>query len=200
MMRDVLYVLIGYICGSILFERVAERFFGKEDITENAPDHNPGAANAFRYGGFSHGVMTLAGDVLKGFVPVFLYIRGGGGAVLGLVMAAPVIGHVFPVLFGFRGGKGIAVTFGCLLGLLPDYLAVVILAAMFIFFSVVVRISPNYYRTLVTYLCTEIAVLVFSESPQVQIGFSLIFAVVSVRLLASREKKTPFEVNLLWMR
>ncbi|MGN1048599.1 MAG: glycerol-3-phosphate acyltransferase [Eubacteriales bacterium] len=200
MMRDVLYVLIGYICGSILFEKVAARFFGKEDITENAPDHNPGAANAFRYGGFSHGVMTLAGDVLKGFVPVFLYIRGGGGAVLGLVMAAPVIGHVFPVLFGFRGGKGIAVTFGCLLGLLPDYLAVVILAAMFIFFSVVVRISPNYYRTLVTYLCTEIAVLVFSESPQVQIGFSLIFAVVSVRLLASREKKSPFEVNLLWMR
>ena len=70
------------------------------------------------------------------------------------VIAAPVIGHIFPIFFRFRGGKGIAVTFGCLLGLLPSWQPLAWLAAFFIFFSVVVRITPHYYRTLITYLCT----------------------------------------------
>ena len=119
---------------------------------------------------------------------------------LALVMAAPVIGHVFPVLFRFRGGKGIATTFGCLLGLLPNYIPVGLLALLFIFFSLILRITPHYYRTLATYLGAELLLFVFSGEPAVWIGFSLILAAVTVRMLTSKEEKTPPEVKLLWMR
>ena len=150
--------------------------------------------------GFLCGVLTLICDLLKGFLPVFLYTRGTATVMLALVMAAPVIGHVFPVLFRFRGGKGIATTFGCLLGLLPNYIPVGLLALLFIFFSLILRITPHYYRTLATYLGAELLLFVFSGEPAVWIGFSLILAAVTVRMLTSKEEKTPPEVKLLWMR
>ena len=199
-MRDIIYILSGYLAGSILFARVFGQLLKYTDITENTNDGNPGTANAFHNGGFLCGVLTLICDLLKGFLPVFLYTRGTATVMLALVMAAPVIGHVFPVLFRFRGGKGIATTFGCLLGLLPNYIPVGLLALLFIFFSLILRITPHYYRTLATYLGAELLLFVFSGEPAVWIGFSLILAAVTVRMLTSKEEKTPPEVKLLWMR
>lgn len=105
----------------------------------------PGAANAFTYGGFFCGIITLFGDILKGFLPVYCYLLNAGGMSfnLTLVLAAPVIGHILPVFYHFKGGKGIAVTFGCLLGLFPDIRPALILAAAFIFFSLIIRIIPT---------------------------------------------------------
>ena len=199
-MRDIIYILTGYLAGSILFARVFGQLLKNTDITENTNDGNPGTANAFQNGGFLCGALTLVCDLLKGFLPVFLYTRGTATVMLALVMAAPVIGHVFPVLFRFRGGKGIATTFGCLLGLLPNYIPAMLLALLFIFFSLILRITPHYYRTLATYLGAELLLFVFSGEPAVWIGFSLILAAVTVRMLTSKEEKTPPEVKLLWMR
>ena len=119
MFRDLCFILLGYLAGSVLFARIWGRVVAKKDITRDAPDQNPGTANAFINGGIVCGLLTLVCDLLKGFVPVFLYLRTGSGPALGFVMATPVLGHVFPVFSHFRGGKGIATTFGCLLALLP---------------------------------------------------------------------------------
>lgn len=67
------YALFGYICGSILFARVAAALFHQDREYEKSEDGNPGTVNAFRYGGFWCGLITLCGDLLKGFIPVFLF-------------------------------------------------------------------------------------------------------------------------------
>ena len=199
-MRDIIYILTGYLAGSVLFARVFGWLLKKTDVTENTSDGNPGTANAFRNGGFLCGALTLVCDLLKGFLPVFLYARGSTSSLLALVIAAPVIGHVFPALYHFHGGKGIATTFGCLLGLLPNYFPAALLALLFIFFSLILRITPHYYRTLATYLGTELLLFVFARDPRIWIGFSLIFVAVAARMLTSKEEKTSPEVKLLWMR
>lgn len=198
-MRDILFILAGYLGGSILFARVFGALLKRKDITEGTRDGNPGTANAFAKGGFLCGALTLTFDLLKGFLPVFLYLRREPSALLALVIAAPVLGHIFPVFFRFRGGKGIATTFGCLLGLLPMYKPACALAFFFIFFSLVLRISPHFYRTLVTYLCTEVALFFLADSFSIWIGFTVISLTVTVRLLTSREEKAALEVKPLWM-
>ena len=116
--ETIFYIGAGYLSGSILFAPVAARLFGKDEMIENSEDKNPGAFNAFHYGGFLCGLVALIGDILKGFIPVFLYFQDNFGMIwlpAALVLAAPVLGHAFPVFAHFQGGKGIAVSFGCLL-------------------------------------------------------------------------------------
>lgn len=208
-MREiVMYMILGYLSGSVLFARVFARVFRKEGMLENSRDRNPGTANAFMYGGFWCGALTLAGDLLKGFLPVFLFLQSGApehahALLSGLVIAAPVIGHGFPVFFGFQGGKGIAVSFGCLLGMIPLWKPLAFLALFFIFFSVVFRITPHYYRTLAAYLCTLAVILGMGGGDAVRAvkaGFFVITLTVCVRLLVSKEAKEKMGVKLLWMR
>ena len=198
MFRDLCFILLGYLAGGVLFARIWGRVVAKKDITRDAPDQNPGTANAFINGGFLCGLLTLVCDLLKGFVPVFLYLRTGSGPALGFVMAAPVLGHVFPVFSHFRGGKGVATTFGCLLALLPNGLPLTYMVLFFLFFSLVLRISPNYYRTIAAYVCTEVALLLFAHNTAIITGFSLICLGIGFRMFTSREEKTSVEVKLLW--
>lgn len=196
-------VLAGYLSGSVLYARIFAKIFKKENMFENSRDQNPGTANAFMYGGFWCGVLTLVFDLLKGFLPVFLFARHGfttSSLASALVLAAPVIGHIFPLFYHFRGGKGIATTFGCLLGLLPQWRPLAIFAAFFIFFSVVLRVSPHLYRTIFTYICTSLCMMHFINEKAVWLGFLLITATVLVRLFLSREERKQLEVKLLWMR
>ena len=195
--RDIFYILFAYLFGSVLFAPLASQLLGKGDITENTPDHNPGTTNAFENGGFWCGLLTLLGDLLKGALPVYLYLHGETTHALALVLAAPVLGHIFSVFHHFHGGKGIATTFGCLLGLIPNLRPVLLLAFFFLLYSLVFRILPHYHRTLVTYLSTELAMR-FWASPVLFWGFTLIVAAVCYRLFTSREEKVPFEVELLW--
>ena len=197
MVEDLFSIVLAYLCGSLLFARLACIWLKKPDVTAAVGDHNPGTTNAFQQGGFWCGVITLCGDLLKGFLPVYLYVHGEHTAALGLVIAAPVIGHIFPVFFGFHGGKGIATTFGCLLAL-PDFLPVGALALFFIFFSVGLQISPHYYRTIFTYLCTEATILLCGHNASYSVAFTMICAAVLFRLLHSKEEKKHLEVRLLW--
>ena len=203
-MRGILYILLGYLLGSILFAKIFGRLLGCGDVAENSADQNPGTFNAFQNGGFLCGTLTLCGDILKGFLPVWMYLHAANtssdGMVFALVLAAPVIGHIFPLFHAFRGGNGIATTFGCLLGLLPNYVPLVMLACCFIVFSCIIRVSPHYYRTLLTYFSAEILTLIFSRNFSIVIGFTLIALMVGVRLWKSDEEKQAFQVGVLWRR
>lgn len=197
-----LFSILGYLSGSVLYANVFGTIFQKKALYQNSPDHNPGTANAYIYGGFWCGTLTLLGDLLKGLLPVYLYlqlvpIQNKWG--LSLVLAAPVIGHIFPLWNGFQGGKGIAATFGCLLGLFPYGQPFLLFAAVFIFLSVVLQISPHYYRTIAAYLLTALVMTAAGVSPAVWAGFLMITISVCFRLCLSKEKKDRFEVKLLWM-
>ena len=196
----IVFALAGYLSGSVLYAQLFVRLFTGQDLVKISNDHNPGTANAFQYGGFWCGVLTLVCDLLKGIVPVHLFVAGPprDPAALALVMAAPVIGHAFSAFHHFRGGKGLAVTFGCLLGLLPLWQPFATLAAFFLLFSVVFRITPNYYRTLATYICSLASMPFVVKRSEIGVGFWLISFAVLWRMLTSKEKKEQPEVKPLW--
>lgn len=198
MLRTFLFFAFGYFSGSILFARVYGTLFNK-DITENSKDKNPGAANAFMQGGMLCGILTLIGDILKGFLPVFLYLKASGGAVgfgIALVLASPVLGHNYSVFYRFEGGKGIATSFGCLLGLFPRLLPALILAFCYITLSVVVRISPHYYRTLAAYSSAAAIGLFLVPEAGIRTGMAVITALIIIKHLTSAEEKTKFSISL----
>lgn len=200
MNRYVYFVIAGYLSGSVLYARLMCRLFGKETALLQSKDANPGTSNAFAYGGFACGVLTLAGDLLKGILPVWLYIRSGlpiTPVPLALVLAAPVMGHAFPCFYGFRGGKGIAVSFGCLLGLVPLWTPALLFAGCFIFFSVIVRITPHFQRTAITYFVTTLLEALTHQPDGVVLGYALIALTVGLRLHLSKEPREPMQVLLV---
>ena len=203
--RTLMYIIAGYLSGSVLYARVFAKLLHKGDFIEASSDRNPGTANAFKHGGPLCGALTLICDLLKGFLPVFLYVTLApqemvDGAGLALVMLAPVLGHVLPVYDHFRGGKGIAASFGSLLGLLPDWRPVGLLVVLFLFFSLVLKITPHYQRTLVTYACGQIGMFFVTERIAVAVGFLMISLTIVLKMLSSKEEREPMGVQILWMR
>ena len=128
-------ILIAYLVGSIPFGLVLSRGSGIDIRTQGSG--NIGATNVARLLGKKLGALTLLCDIAKGFLPVCLAapILGQGPA-LGLVGAATVLGHMFPIYLRFRGGKGVATAFGLFLYLTPWAVAVALLV-----FLAVVRLS-----------------------------------------------------------
>ncbi|ERJ18070.1 Glycerol-3-phosphate acyltransferase protein [Salinisphaera shabanensis E1L3A] len=111
--------LIGSLSGSLLLARA----FGRADPRQSGSG-NAGATNALRTGGRGYGAAVLVFDLLKGIiaalaVPAICELGFGMALACG---AAAVIGHVYPVFFGFRGGKGAATLIGVLVALLPGAL------------------------------------------------------------------------------
>ena len=116
-MIDYLFVLAAYLMGSVSSAIVVSRALGLQD-PRKVGSGNPGATNVLRYNGKKAAIITLVGDILKGAIPV-LAARAYGvePMILGWVMLAAFLGHVFPVFHGFRGGKGVATAFGALTAL-----------------------------------------------------------------------------------
>ena len=110
-------ILFAYLLGSISTAIIVCRLAGLPDPRTQGSG-NPGATNVLRIGKKKHAVMTLVGDFLKGLVPVLLaQATGATPLTLALVAMAAFLGHLYPVFFHFKGGKGVATAFGVLLGL-----------------------------------------------------------------------------------
>ncbi|MAT65438.1 MAG: acyl-phosphate glycerol 3-phosphate acyltransferase [Gammaproteobacteria bacterium] len=110
-------ILLAYLLGSLSTAVIVGRLLRTADPRTQGSG-NPGATNMLRVGGKKAGVLTLIGDMLKGLVAV-LIARAftDEPAVLAGVVLAAFLGHLYPVFFGFRGGKGVATALGVLLGL-----------------------------------------------------------------------------------
>lgn len=179
-MEILLFTLLGYLSGSILFAYWIPRLCCHVDIRELSPDHNPGTANAFTYGGFYAGTAALILELGKGFLPVFMAGRIVPVNTLGFVpiMVAPVLGHAFPLMNHKKGGKAIATSFGVLLGLYPLAAPVLFLAASYLVFSLVVVISPHLFRSIITFGVSSLLNFLFIPVVTVSIAFLLIAAIV----------------------
>jgi acyl phosphate:glycerol-3-phosphate acyltransferase len=112
-----LLIPAAYLLGSVSCAIITCRVMGLPD-PRGQGSGNPGATNVMRIGGKKAAVITLLGDLLKGFLPVFLANSLGLSSLLqGLVGLAAFLGHLYPIFFGLKGGKGVATSLGVLLGL-----------------------------------------------------------------------------------
>lgn len=114
-----LLVLLAYLLGSLSFAILLSNLSGGPDPRANGSG-NPGATNMLRVAGKKLAILTLLGDLLKGLLPIVIASLVGFDiqqqAWIGL---SAVIGHLYPLYFRFKGGKGVATAAGMLLGLYP---------------------------------------------------------------------------------
>jgi len=107
-------VVIGYLSGSVMYAHLLGRLVRIDLLAVG--DGNPGAVNLWRNAGYRYGLAAVVLDFLKGYVPIALFLQAGlirpDDPAVAAVAAAPVAGHLFSPFLQFRGGKGIAVTFG----------------------------------------------------------------------------------------
>ena len=114
-------VLAAYLIGSLSFAVIVSRLMGLND-PRSYGSKNPGATNVLRSGNKAAAVATLLLDALKGWLPVMLVKwlgadYGLGGGTVAAVGLAAFLGHLYPVFFGFKGGKGVATAAGVLIGI-----------------------------------------------------------------------------------
>ena len=112
-----------YLIGSVSFAVVVSRFMGLAD-PRSYGSNNPGATNVLRSGNKLAAVLTLLLDAAKGWLPVWAVVHEGAAYGLGegtvaMVALAAFVGHVWPVFFRFKGGKGVATAAGVLIGIEP---------------------------------------------------------------------------------
>ena len=117
----ILATVAAYLIGSLSFAVIVSKAFGLND-PRTYGSGNPGATNVLRSGSKKAAAVTLLLDALKGLVPVLLVKVFGpqfglGEGTLALVAIAAFLGHLFPVFFKFKGGKGVATALGVLLGI-----------------------------------------------------------------------------------
>jgi glycerol-3-phosphate acyltransferase PlsY len=114
-------IVLSYLLGSLSFAVIVSKSLGMAD-PRSYGSKNPGATNVLRSGNKGAALATLLLDALKGWVPVFLVHRFGadfgmGPGTAALAGLAAFLGHLYPVFFGFQGGKGVATAAGALVGI-----------------------------------------------------------------------------------
>jgi acyl phosphate:glycerol-3-phosphate acyltransferase len=109
----------GYLLGSIPFGIVVSKYLGATD-PRTAGSHNIGFTNVLRVSGKKAGFLTLAGDLGKGWLVGWLAMQVHDHAWWAwLIALSPIIGHLFSVFLGLRGGKGVATALGAIIGVAP---------------------------------------------------------------------------------
>ena len=129
-----LMIAVAYLFGSLSSAVVISRLFGLPD-PRTAGSKNPGATNVYRLGGRVPALLVLVMDILKGTIPVYgSYFLGIEPITLGLIAICACLGHIFPLYFGFQGGKAVATAFGAMLPIGLDLAGLLILSWVIVVF------------------------------------------------------------------
>jgi len=130
--------LFGYLLGSVPTGLILSKLFSKVD-PRKIGSKNIGATNIYRTAGKTLGILTLVGDLLKGAIPIWMAILwsphdAGGipGFWVALVGLSPILGHIFPIFLGFKGGKGVSTALGTYLLVSPVAVLIEILIFAFV--------------------------------------------------------------------
>jgi len=156
-MATAVFVVLAYLIGSLSFAVIVSWMFGLPD-PHSYGSGNPGATNVLRTGKRLAAALTLAGDAGKGWLAVFLarmfaFDYGVGMDGIALVALAAFLGHLYPVFFRFKGGKGVATALGILcainlwLGMatLASWVVVMLLFRMVSLASIIAALSAPFY-------------------------------------------------------
>ena len=118
--------VIAYLVGSLSTAVIVCSILGLPD-PRSAGSNNPGATNVLRIGGKKAAALTLFGDILKGVIPVIVAkALTDDSAIIALTGAAAFLGHLFPVFFGFQGGKGVATAAGVFIAISPQLTGILV--------------------------------------------------------------------------
>lgn len=175
MLTSTLVIVAGYLVGSVSTAIVVCWVLQLPDPRSQGSG-NPGATNVLRIGGKKAAIVTLLGDLVKGLLPVVAArLAALSPTVLALVALAAFLGHLFPVFFGFRGGKGVATAFGTLLGLLP----LAALAALVTWLAIALMFRISSLAALTACVLTPL----YLWGLGAPVAYVISFAVVAVLLL-----------------
>ncbi|PLY17103.1 MAG: acyl-phosphate glycerol 3-phosphate acyltransferase [Sedimenticola sp.] len=172
-MTDYLLIIAAYLMGSVSSAIIVCKLMGLPDPRTQG-SNNPGATNVLRIGGKKAAAITLLGDSLKGFIPVLIAnLMGVTPLILAAVALAAFLGHLYPLFFGFKGGKGVATALGVQFGLGWQIGAGV--GLIWLIMAKVVKISS--LSALVSMALAPLVVWLFWPAPEligVQVVISLI--------------------------
>lgn len=189
-----IFAIAAYLAGSLSSAIIVCKLFKLPDPrTEGSM--NPGTTNVLRIGGKLPALITLLGDVLKGFLPVLIaHLVGIDGFALGGIALCAFLGHLLPIFFRFQGGKGVATALGTFIALSPK-VAFVALA------SWIITVAITRYVSLGSIIAAAIApLLILTCSDKGYFLPTLIIAAVLIlrhkenieRLRAGNENKIKF--------
>ena len=189
-------VAAAYLIGSLSFAVIVSKFYGLDD-PRNYGSGNPGATNVLRSGRKKAAALTLLGDALKGLVAVLLarWLQSHFGLadeVVAAVAIAVLAGHMWPLFFGFKGGKGVATALGVLLAL--SWPVALICAAVWLIMAFGLKISS--LAALTATVISPLAAMFLVQQPSWQAAIAVIAALVLLRhrsniqnLLSGKESK-----------
>jgi glycerol-3-phosphate acyltransferase PlsY len=133
----------------------------------NLPDprtegsRNPGATNVMRLAGKQAALIVLVADAIKGFLPVILArMLGVSGFGLGLIAVIALLGHLYPIFFQFKGGRGVATAIGAIFGL--NFFVGIL--ALITWIAVVYFTKYSSLASIVTFVLAPIFILIFSQA------------------------------------
>jgi glycerol-3-phosphate acyltransferase PlsY len=170
----ILYTGLAYLIGSFSTAIITCKIMGIEDPRKTG-SHNPGATNVLRHGGKKAAIITLLGDMLKGLIPVLVVSQlQTDTLIIALVGLFALLGHVFPIYYGFKGGKGVATYYGVILGM--NLLTGLIAGAIWIGMAAIVKISS--LSALVSIFFTPFILWYFSQSVELTSAVALMSILV----------------------
>ncbi|HEY0758452.1 MAG TPA: glycerol-3-phosphate 1-O-acyltransferase PlsY [Acidisarcina sp.] len=194
MLTYLLVALVAYLLGSIPFGYILVRFVRKEDI-RSVGSGNIGATNVLRSGAKGLGLLTFALDALKGYFAVVLalYLLRLGpvaaipqGDALAVAALGAILGHVFPIWLGFKGGKGVATAFGVLAALAP-YGALIALGIFVAVFGLSRYVSLASVTAAAAY---PLLALVWTRREHTPLLIAVVFAISVLVILKHRANLT----------
>ena len=161
----VLVVVISYFCGNVSFSRIISKT--KHDDITKLGSGNPGSTNILRNYGFKLGILNLVLDMLKAFIPslVAFYVFGRDYVMLYIAGISSMLGHIYPVVYKFKGGKGIATMMGLFFASNPFSTLIVLICAFIIW-------AIFEYGSVVSFLC--VTALTVIEGIRARMSFNLV--------------------------
>ncbi|MEE9266894.1 MAG: glycerol-3-phosphate 1-O-acyltransferase PlsY [Gammaproteobacteria bacterium] len=177
MILGIVLVVLGYLCGSLASAVIVCRIMKLPDPRKQGSG-NPGATNVLRLGGKKAAALTLAGDVIKGAVPVLLaHLLSDSPVVLASTAVAAIVGHMYPVFFQFKGGKGVATTLGAVAALV--YPVALFMGAVWVLTAMATRYAS--LASLAAAVAAPLFALVFIQEPATILALVIIAALLVYR-------------------
>jgi len=169
--------LLGYLCGSLASAVIVCRVMKLPDPRKQGSG-NPGATNVLRLGGKKAAALTLAGDVLKGVAPVLLaHVLTDSAAILSATAVAAIVGHMYPVFFQFKGGKGVATAFGAVAALV--YPVALFMGAVWVLTAMTTRYAS--LASMAAAVAAPFFALMFIQAPVYALALTIIAALLVYR-------------------
>ena len=183
LLTSIFAVIAAYLLGSVSFAVVVSRVLGIQD-PRTFGSGNPGATNVLRSGSKKAAALTLLLDFLKGYIPVVLTLwltptLGWASYVAPLVALAAFLGHLYPVFFGFKGGKGVATAAGVLLGVAP----LMGLAVLVTWLLVVVTTRYSSLAALVAAALAPVHYMIFHWNAGINVLMAVTIAIMAIFLI-----------------